>query len=246
MRRTIRLTGRKQLPLNAVDLSLDMATAQTIASLIVIDNKVLGDFPANTELKLKFTENKFVETVSFGPIKNLKKKVALARENFQAPSCQIRLVSRTGENGKLLASTKSWTYKIDAETDGILLFQAGATKPLSWRLQIRDEERPILYVDERIENSALWAKSDPIFLSSVFPSVIREIFRKIIDDQIRPEDGWKVEWLRWSDQLMPGERMPITDDAMERDHWIDKLVDSFGAKHKLDEKVLKHLEKQND
>jgi hypothetical protein len=190
---------------------------------------------------VKLTENKRVAILNFGTVL---KPIGIVDEGvsgFQAPSCQVRIVSRASESvGKLLGSTSTWTYNSDGGSEGILLFQAADTAPRLYRVEIRDEELPILYVDERIPNASVWAKSDPLFTASVFPQVISDVFRRILTLDGKPEDGWMAAWTSWAETIVPGNSPPY-GDAIEGPKWTDTLIDTFASKHSLADNALLQL-----
>lgn len=239
MRKSVRLTGRRQLAQSSFDMHItDRGESQSV-SLVVIDPSVLHGFPANSSLKLKLAENKRIEVLDFGTIATRQAKVELDGEPFLAPSCQIRIVNRASDqDGLLLGSTSSFTYKSDGETDGILLFQPADTAPRSWRLDISDSSRPILYIDKKLPNPAYFARTDPTFITSVFPHVITEVFRRILETGA-VEDGWEAEWVTWADSLMKGSKPPFNDDEQSKAKWIGALIDTFCSRHDLAGKLLR-------
>ncbi len=239
MRNTIRLTGRKQLPVMAFDLTIEEIGEQRRAKLSCVDHSYLKGFPLDAEIRLRLSENKFVEVLNFGTIGKPIETVEVRNSSFGAPSCQVRIVKSDAVNsGLLLGSTKNWTYKSDGQTDGILLFQPGPTRPRAWRLDVRDDENPILYVDERIEDASAWAKSDPVFLACVLPYVISEVFGWILETGSEPEDGWMEQWVRWAESLLPNEDMPFKGDAKTKREWIEKLTTTFAARHRLADQMV--------
>lgn len=243
MRKTIRLTGRRQLPVTAFDFQLAELHGKRFATLTVVDHSSLKTFPPDAEVRVRLAENKLVEILRFGTVGNPSSTAEVNETSFLAPSCQVRIVGQaTAAEGMLLGSTTTWTYKSDADTDGILLFQPADTKPRPWKLDIRDEERPILYIDERVTDAASWAKTDPVFIGCVFPHVINEVFRVVLRETAKPEDGWMTEWLAWAGVLMPGSAPPFDDTDKEQANWIDQLIDTFSAKHNLADGILKKLE----
>jgi hypothetical protein len=138
----------------------------------------------------------------------------------------------------LLASTSPWTYRSGGHPEGILLFQPAPTAPRLWRLDIRDEEYPILYVDERIPDASLWAKTDPVFNASILPHLVCEIMGEILRSDFAPEEGWMADWLVWADGVMPGTKPPFGKSHSDRKAWIDELIDAFSYKHELSDQVL--------
>ena len=117
----------------------------------------------------------------------------------------------------------AWTRELIKQSPCVLLFQADDTEPRLWKLNLRADELPILYVDKRIQNVAMWAKSDPVFMACVLPQVVAEVFRYIFSaTKAAPEGGWMREWAAWADRLMPGEVPPYNNEPKEQEVWIDR------------------------
>jgi hypothetical protein len=210
-----------------------------VAALAVSDFEELKTLPPDAELRVKLSENKLVEVLRFGTLAKPAATAEIQDTNFLAPSCQVRVVSRAnGSDGLLLASTNSWTYRSGGHPDGILLFQPAPTAPRLWRLDIRDEEYPILYVDERIPDAGLWAKTDPIFNASILPHIVNEVMLEILRGDSAPDEGWMADWLLWADNVMPGAKPPFGKSDKDRKAWIDELIDAFSYRHELADQVL--------
>ena len=241
MRSTIRLSGRRQLAVGDFDFEFKEINGKLFATLAVLNPDVQKHFPGDAEVVVKLTENKLVEILRFGTLGDTSPTVELKQNSLMAPSCQIRFVNRAEpDRGRLLGSTKSWTYKSDGASDGILLFQTAKTAPRLWRLDVRAEEYPILYIDERIPDAALWAKSDYTFMACVLPQVVTKIFQDIFASAERPEGGWRGEWVSWAEKLMPGSLPPYLDEDKQNE-WIENLIDSFCGKHKLAEGLISKM-----
>lgn len=245
MRRTIRLTGRRQLALSAFGFRFAELKGARIATLTVADPSELKTFPPDAEIRVKLVENKLVEVLRFGTVGKPLVTADVVESSFVAPSCQIRIVSRTTEKeGMLLGSTARWTYRSGSDPDGILLFKSAPTAPRNWKLNFNNEEdHPILYIDERIPDGALWARTDPVFTGCVFPHVISEVMGRILQMGSRPDDGWMKDWLLWAEALMPGSQPPFAEKLGEEQRdWIDQLVESFAFRHDLADAIIKKLE----
>ncbi|MEA3003235.1 MAG: hypothetical protein QOH81_2023 [Sphingomonadales bacterium] len=239
MRRTIRLTGRKQLARSAFSFHLADLGAKRVGALSIANPGELKAFPIDAEIRVKLSENKLVEVLRFGTIAKPIASADLKESSFRAPSCQVRIVTRGGKSdGMLLGSTSQWTLRSGGEPDGILLFQAAETEPRLWRLDIRDQEPPILYVDERIPDASLWAKSDSLFAACVLPHVISEVMRYVLSGSSAPEDCWEADWVSWALFLMPGTKPPFNDTQDEQRQWIEQLIDTFAQRHDLSGEVL--------
>lgn len=242
MRRSIRLTGRKQLAVSDFHFELrDVGGHQLITLGLPLSIK--KDFPEDARVRVKLTENKRVSICDFGTIGDPKPSIDVGDEKFDAPSCQIRIASRGSREGLLLGSTPTWTYRTGGAHDGILVFQTKAIAPRLWDLDIRDEEYPIIYLDERIPDASNWAGTSPVFGALVFPAAIRDIFRHIIISQKgeRPDDGWMCDWVKFADGLLGPVQFPDWEDEKALNEWIDRLVDSFLDRHQLSSSAIEMI-----
>lgn len=242
MRKSIRLTGRKQLPQSAFTVSIGSAAPLQTVKLEVADSWESSTFPKESEIRVKLVEDKFVEVVHLGTVGAPLRSAPLSSSVFRAPSCQVRIVSRDiKSDGLLLGSTKPWTLRSEGNPEGILLFQPADIKPRLWKLQIRQQEHPILYIDERVPNAAHWAKTDPIFAACVLPQIVAEVLRVVLENPDASDDTWEADWTKWAQSLAPGEP-PFDGDDLEQNVWVDDLVDAFSMKHDLLATALLRLE----
>ena len=245
MRRNIRLTGRRQLAQSAFDFRLTELNGKKIATLALALPAELKTFPVDAEIRVKLIENKLVEVLNFGTVGRPAATATLMEASFAAPSCQVRVVCRGGaKDGMLLGSTTPWTYSVGGQPDGILLFQPAKIAPRLWKLDIRPEENPILYIDDRVPDAASWAKGNPVFVACVLPHVITEVMRVILANGSRPEDGWMADWLSWLNGLIAGgaDKLPFTGTEDEKRGWIDEVSAAFAHKHSLSDPVVDSLE----
>ena len=157
---------------------------------------------------------------------------------FSAPSCQLRVVdSDEGHKGLLLGSTDTWTLRTGGEdeggtaSEGILLFQPHEIAPRAWKLELREDDYPIVYIDKKIPDARTWVRNDPIFVSCVLPAIVREVFDDILIANSPPGHAWAREWLGWAETLMPGKSPPWTDGRAQKQDWIADLLDSFCQRH---------------
>jgi hypothetical protein len=245
MRRRIRLTGRRELKKSVVKVGLSELGGRPILTMTIAQPEALKPFPAEAKVSLRLIENKRVEVVELGTIGKLRTSQELRSRDFIAPSCQLRIAdSGFGTKGLLLASTDNWTLRGDDEKDnensrGILLFLADETAPQSWKLDVRENDYPLVRVDKRIPNAALWARHDPVFVGTALPAVVHQVFDEILREEYSEDTPWVIDWLRWADALLPGQAPPIgEDDRAARLDYLDRLIDSFCGKHNLAEGLL--------
>ena len=249
MRRRIRLTGRRQLSRSAVNVKVVILPHKRLLTLGIVDPKSFHDFPSESKVTVRLVENKIVELVDFGTLGAQRPAVELKNSSFSAPSCQLRVASTDADRpGLLLGSTDTWTLQTDNDSEvgrskkGILNFQPKNTAPRTWKLDIRDNDYPVVYVDERIPDPRGWARTDPMFVSTSLPSILSEIFDEILDQDTPSDVDWMADWLRWADTLMTG-KIPPSKDATRREKkdWIEDLVDTFCQRHRVADKLLAKL-----
>jgi hypothetical protein len=219
-----------------------------VVGLSVPDVAAFRGFSPEARIRLRLNENKFSEVLDFGTVGKISATADMKNSSFSSPSCQLRIVTAAGEKkGLLLGSTDSWTLRTDSDKgesgeDGILLFQPKDIAPRTWKLEIRDSEPPIVYIDKTIPDPRTWVRSDPVFVSTVFPAIIQQVFSAILLYPAPQEVDWMQDWLRWSDILVPGATIPAAaDDQDIKEEWIDRLLDSFCLKHRLLDRLIGHV-----
>ncbi len=238
MRKRIRLTGRRQLARSSVDVKVAKIGDKTIVSMTIADTKAFSKMPETARVKLRLFENKNSETLEFGTLGKLKITAEIVSGAFSAPSCQLRVVATdAGKTGLLLASTDNWTLRTGNDdgtgtaSEGILDFQPSDIAPRVWKLGLREDEHPIVYVDKSIPDSRTWVRNDPIFLSCVLPAIVKEIFDDILSSSAGFEQDWVKDWLGWADTLMPGKAPPWNEGPRQKSEWVGDLLDSFCQRH---------------
>lgn len=215
MRRTIRLTGRRQLPVSCADVSLRDEGTKRHVTLSITDPTAFKGFSPNAHLTLRLVENKQMELLDFGTVGAPKPYTELKNSSFGDPSCQLR-VAETGTDylGLLLGSTKTWRLNSDrtpqqGSVRGILRFQPANIAPRAWKLDIQENAHPVVMVDKRINDPRTWAKTDPVFVACVLPAILHMVFDDILSKPDPEDIEWMADWLRWGDRSCPEIALPM-------------------------------------
>lgn len=256
MRTRIRLSGRKHLPRGCVRISSHLVDGERRLELSILRRHYFQTFPPESRVKLRLFENKLSETAVFGTIRDLRQPrvVRLKKRAFLAPSCQLCVVATTGDStGMLLGSTDSWTLSLTddpqqgLERKGILMFQAAPIQPRVWRVDVREDDYPVVYLDSQIPQASTWVRSDPVFVSCVLPAIIREIFENILESwEDQDEGSWMSDWISWAQLFLPGMGPPSPDATREeRNEWIDSLLSSFCRQHDMLGRLLGNFAKED-
>lgn len=244
MRRTIRLTGRRQLPRSCVNVAMREVGGKKILTMTILDPKAMRGFPANARLTIKLIETKQMELVDFGTLGNPKTAVEVANQEYIDPSCQLRIANADADRlGVLLGSSPTWRLNSDNPEQtggvrGLLNFLPAKIAPRTWKLVIKEDSHPVIFVDNRIPDPRSWAKSDPTFVGTIMPAIIYQVFDDILSHPNPEETDWMNDWIRWADGLMPGNTRPQQSESRDRREWIDGLIDTFCQRHKLSDRIV--------
>jgi hypothetical protein len=251
MRRRIRLTGRKQLAKSSVSVTLAEIGGKPLITMTIVDQNAFRTFPPEAKVTLRLVENKRVEVLDFGTLRRMSSTKELRSRGMVAPSCQLRVVDPgVGQRGLLLASTDGWTIRAEDPGEpqasrGILNFLPDNTEPQPWKLHINDDDYPLVKVDKRIPNAAMWAKSDAAFVGVALPLIVRQILDEILRGDYSEDAPWVADWLRWAAAILPGEPLPEEDDKPARLEFIERLLNSFCGKHDLADKLLASIQSES-
>lgn len=253
MRRTIRLTGRKQLPVSCAKVAIREVGEKRVVTLAIADPNVFKGFPHSARIALKLVENKQMELLDFGTLGAPKAIVDLGNSTFSDPSCQLRVADTGADHlGILLGSTKPWRMETDRTPQqggvrGILRFQPKDIAPRAWRLDIQENAHPVVEIDERIPDPRTWARNNPVFVAAVLPSIVQLIFEDILSKPDPADFEWMNDWLGWAQTLMPGYPPPKYDtDPKERSEWTDRLIDSFCQRHHLSDRIVNDMIREEE
>lgn len=229
-----------------MSVSLQTVAGDRTAVLNIVHPEAFQKFHPTALLRLRLQEDKQVEVLDCGSVGRPKNVVKLIENpDFQNPSCQIRVTDVVNRPGLLLAASRSWRLegnRTDGTRRGILRFMPRDLGDRMWRIDLQEDVHPILYVNDKIPNAAAWAHSDPIFVSSVLPAVIHLIFDDILQHPSPGDFEWMAQWLTWAEELVGDNGRPQWNSPPQNKRmWIDNLVDTFSARHKLSENVVEFM-----
>ena len=254
MRTEVRLTGRRKIPIKAVSIEFLEGAPQKVV-FIIRQKHNFNKMPGDSVVKLRLLENKNVQTIRLGHLSELRRLSELGaettkslRQRVSRPSCQIRVVNmRSIQQGLLLGCTGRWTIDADGSkedavsNDGILKFATRSIGPRTWALEFPDLDHPTVYLDDSLPNPKSWVRKDPVFVGFVLPAIIREILDYILQEPEDQETKWKVDWMAWSQALVPDVPPPFEGDYAERSKWIEQIIEKFALKHQMLQKFLRGI-----
>jgi hypothetical protein len=174
----------------------------------------------------------------FGSVSLLSQPQSTWLEEFDPPEgvlFRVKVLGTGPLEGRILAEADQ-LHPVDPEE------QTSGREPLLvprgedlggevWRLSIDDgAQAPELLVNRQLGDWRGVARS-PHFLWFVYPDVLRQILRVVLEgDTPDPEDteGWRGRWLRFARSL-PGTPAPPEESAGagDRSEWIESAVQAF-------------------
>jgi len=101
-----------------------------------------------------------------------------------------------------------------------------------------DQDFPTLEVNKDIKDIRHVLKRDELFFSLVYPSVVREIAKKIIYELSAFEEGddsWQSKWLSFIRKTLFVSYLP-DETQEEQEEWINDVVSAFCRKYKIRKK----------
>lgn len=160
---------------------------------------------------------------------------------------------------------------VDTSADSKLLGEADAILPLTmeeseenklpllpvrtedlgqevWKLEFQEntQSRPILLINSKLADHTAIVRSTH-FMALVWPAILREIFRYILQIQLEepnsddPED-WRAMWVRYGRTFLPTFDAPPAQPE-EAEAWISQVTSAFATRYALTAR-LKEIEEE--
>lgn len=110
-----------------------------------------------------------------------------------------------------------------------------------WRLDFRTED-VFLLVNQRVPELADRIRFDAAVYSLIYPSIIREILIRALDEVLDDDeegDRWPVLWRQFAQRLHPARTAPPVADDEDCEDWISDVVAAFCREHTLRDHYLR-------
>lgn len=234
---SIRLTGRRSLSQSAFSFDWNDTSNGVVCFLDILDKSHVQNFPPDSRIQVMLSENKSVHFADFGTLENMKSSVSFGGVSWVSPSAELRIAHHgTERNHLLLGSTKLPKSNNSGDAEGILHFQKKDTSPFLWEVSVEEDAFPTLFLNEKMEGKVdpiIWVKSNPIFLLSVFPTVIEKVFLKIFETDGKLDEGWMYLWVLWAEKTMGCDKFPTGSDQDDFSNWLNNAKSTILAKMDL-------------
>jgi len=160
------------------------------------------------------------------------------------PMFRVKIV----KYGRILAAADRITPNLPDEQDkdkmSLLPVDFMDLGSVVWKLEIGDDA-PLLWLNNRIEGIPQIARSEPVFLSLVYPEVVRRILETVLEEGRLTDDDsdWERRWVNFVKNLgMEEPPEGIGDVArIEKEGWIDEAVERFSQKIQARENFVREI-----
>jgi hypothetical protein len=154
---------------------------------------------------------------------------------------RIKIVDESQKNGLILGYADEIEATVGSHNGGrkpLLTVDFNDLGNRIWKLEFRDEG-PVLSVnwEGKIEKIREIVSKDKMFLSLVYPEVIRQIAVEISKNEEFDFDEdstvWQSLWLRFFSQSLGITYIPSKDDPKDLIDWADNVSNAFCRKNNL-------------
>lgn len=245
--RKLNFTGRKKIPKSQISIGIRQGE-DNVKSFTAELNLNDLNLPPNAEVYIEAYRRHAYMRFPFGTVENIIIPENRSLSGFnpgETPRFRVKVVDRSAGLGKIVASADKIFPNLGdtpaTERDFLLPVEHNDLGDQVWRLELK-EDGPVLELNSLIENLRLSARSDGIFLSLVYPEVVRRVLTEILigekqNDPDCDEDDWQSQWLKYA-LSFPGIDDPpsVTSSLAEKEEWIEDIVNAFCNKWKVREK----------
>lgn len=241
MKRTINYTGRTKI--NRSDITVTVTADADRLTFNLEANLTSYSFPRTAELWVEaYRVNTWMQFF-WGTMGNPMPPSDRSLDEFEDPKgirFRLSVVQSSGsERWKVLGVANNIGYftpggEIGNRSELLVVFGEDLGNTI-WKLDM-EGEAPVLMVNNAAEPS--WqelARSIP-FRSLVYPEVLRQLLRTILERgveiDLEDQDSWESDWVRFSRNL--GGMWPPPDKSVEgTSEWIECIVDKFCRRHDM-------------
>lgn len=238
--------GRKKIPKSCVSIEVFDGNPRTFNVEIDLSSSIFSP-DAYVVIEATTAGSSIVQRYECGDVGSLKPLVGSKLDQLTGRNvffC-LKIVDRRENIGRLLGIAENLRpTKAGDQTEtgrkGILPVERAPLGQQLWTLEFREQD-VFLLINEEVPHLSESVRSDPVFYSLIYPSVIRMILNRAIREGGDPDsddDCWRTLWLGFARKLHKShEHPPSSNEPPDLiDEWVDDVVDSFCEMHQLKQK----------
>lgn len=152
---------------------------------------------------------------------------------------RIKVVDTVVKPGRLLAMANQIRATSEDEGEDRRSILPLAYRDLGeaiWKVEVSEDESPVLVLNSRIPDLAIRLEEDPIVQGAIFSAAIREILRVVVSDTANEEVEWVRDWVEFTEGLNGGETPEFSEEPetsqLERRAFIDRIVERFANRER--------------
>jgi hypothetical protein len=239
MKRKINFTGRKKI------LRSEAVFRMTDESVFDVELDFKSNsYPEGATVYIEAYNGETRQRYNFGTINDIEPPSNRKLDELDlsgTPKFKICIVDHSAQIGKILAIGEQFTANSDDDSNqnkaSLLPIK---TRPLlqeTWKVEFEPGERPVLYLNNAIENAIEKMRTDRTFQSLIFPAALRQILTYFLWNE---EDELDNEFFgRWMDfASLYCDPRPIDRDVHDDLCWINSVVSRFCDSHSLADKLV--------
>lgn len=252
MIRKFNYTNRKKVPRENVNIKLNKSGDRTFFNAEIFKDGL--SFPDNSRIYIESFYGPDLLRFDFGTFGDIKQPsntdITEIKQLSDNVYFHLKVVDESAENGLLLGDIKIYDLTDDQNIKGrTSIFYVNPVKMNTneiWRINFRaNEGMPLLEVNKDIEGIFEIAKSDPVFISLVYPSAIRQILTHIVTELENLDyegDDWSCKWILFTRITLGILNTPNDpSDEVACEEWIESVVRAFSLKHRLFENYVNKI-----
>lgn len=152
---------------------------------------------------------------------------------------RIKVVDTVVKHGRVLAMADQ--IRAITEDDGddrrsILPLAQRDLGEAVWKLEVSEDESPVLVLNNRIPEIAVRICEDPVLQGAIFSAAVREILRVILSETANAELEWVRDWREFTEGLNEGEIPDFSDEPeagdIDRKTFIEQIVERFANRER--------------
>lgn len=205
-----------------------------------------GNFPDHAKVYIEAYYKTSYMRFNYGSISNICAPPSTKLNDFVNTDLiyfRIKIVDETKITGRILGLVSGIEPK-NLESDQknrMAILKVNYDADLGQRLYNLEfdeiEDFPILEINRKLENGSELVKSD-IFLSTIYPSVIKDVATEIVNDQDswqEDDDCWQGYWIKFFKMTLEinSLRPNYNEEEETKREWVDEVVNAFCYKYKV-------------
>lgn len=247
MIRKFNYTGRKKIPVNAINIRTFKSSGlhYFIAN---VDLRKYG-FPADAKIYLEAYYNTNYQRFYYGTVGAPETPINTSLETLPADDnilFRIVVVDENESKGKILGKAngiKPENNLNGGAKESILPVRYDDLNYQIWKIEFDNgHPGPVLVFNNEANFPGIRTKvnSDPSFISLVYPAAIRFILNKMVEENLFDKDSgdWYVSWLNFFENVLGVFSTPQNNESANLNDWVEEVISSFCQKYKVINRLI--------